>query len=197
VVLQGESLTYKELNERANQLAHFLRTLGIGPEIFTGICMQRSVEMMVAVLGTLKAGGAYLPLDPTYPKERLSYMMEDTKASVLLTQTHLLEMLPEHSARVICLDSEWDMIARESREQLASVTTIENLVYVTYTSGSTGKPKGIGMVQRPLLNLLEWMIRNTELPEGARSATLQHACPYRPPPHRDIVERLCIRPQSE
>jgi amino acid adenylation domain-containing protein len=169
VVLQGESLTYKELNERANQLAHFLRTLGIGPEIFTGICMQRSIEMMVAVLGTLKAGGAYLPLDPTYPKERLSYMMEDTKASVLLTQTHLLEMLPEHSARVICLDSEWDMIARESRENLASVTAIENLVYVTYTSGSTGKPKGIGMVQRPLLNLLEWMIRNTELPEGART----------------------------
>jgi len=169
VVLQGESLTYQELNERANQLAHLLRTRGIGPEIFTEICMQRSVEMMVAVLGTLKAGGAYLPLDPTYPKERLSYMMEDTKASVLLTQTHLLEMLPEHSAEMICLDSEWEMIAGESTENLASANTIENLVYVTYTSGSTGKPKGIGMVQRPLLNLLEWMIRNTELPEGART----------------------------
>jgi amino acid adenylation domain-containing protein len=164
-----ESLTYRQFNERGNQLAYFLRPLGVGPEVFVGICMQRSIEMMVAVLGVLKAGGAYVPLDPTYPKDRLAYMMEDARARVLLTQEHLLESLPEHSAQVICLDTSRELIARESVENPASDTWAESLVYVTYTSGSTGRPKGIGMIQRPLLNLLEWMNRNTQLPEGART----------------------------
>jgi amino acid adenylation domain-containing protein len=169
LMFQGESLTYKKLNERANQLAHFLQARGVGPEVFVGICMQRSVEMMVSVLGVLKAGGAYLPLDPTYPKERLAYMIGDTKAHLLLTQHSLLEVLPEHSAQVVCLDSYWKIIAQEKSDNPAPVVAPENLVYVTYTSGSTGKPKGIGMIQRSLLNLLDWMCRTTQLPAGART----------------------------
>jgi amino acid adenylation domain-containing protein len=143
VVFEGESLTYKELNQQANQLAHYLRGLGVEAETLVGICLERSLNMIVALLAILKAGGAYLPLDPAYPKERLAYMLEDSQVSLLLTQQHLVETLPPSNARAICLDRDSEILAGESAENLAIASTPENLAYVIYTSGSTGKPKGV------------------------------------------------------
>ena len=143
VIYQGRQLTYRELNHRANQLAHYLRNLGVAPEVLVGFCVDRSLEMIVGLLGILKAGGAYVPLDPAYPTERLSYMVEDAKISVLLTQSQLKSQLPEHQAQVVYLDSDWDKIALHSRQNPQQVNTGDNLAYVIYTSGSTGKPKGV------------------------------------------------------
>ena len=172
VVFEEQRLTYRELNCRANQLAHHLKKLGVKPEVLVGICVERSLEMVVGILGILKAGGAYLSLDPTYPPERLTLMLEDTQAPVLLTQQHLVKVLPQHNAKVVCLDADWATISRESEENLGKTATADTLVYVTYTSGSTGKPKGIAMTQRPLLNLLEWQFRHYELTEGMRTLQL-------------------------
>ncbi len=143
VVFEHEQLTYGELNRRTNQLAHYLRALGVGPEVLVAVCLERSLEMVIGLLGILKAGGAYVPLDPAYPKERLSFMLKDAQAPVLLTQKRLVAGLPECEARVICLDSGWEAIASESGENPISSTTPENLAYVIYTSGSTGQPKGV------------------------------------------------------
>jgi amino acid adenylation domain-containing protein len=154
IVFEDEQLTYRELNGKANQLAHHLRTLGVGPEVLVGICVERSVEMVVGLLGILKAGGAYVPLDPEYPKERVAFMLEDTKASVLLTQERLLGDLPEPDGRVICLDRDWAAIAEESEGNPESGVTAENLAYVIYTSGSTGKPKGVMIQHASLVNYL-------------------------------------------
>jgi len=187
VAFEGEHLTYRELNRRANQLAHRLRKLGVGPEVLVGICMERSLEMVIGVLGILKAGGAYLPLDPAYPQERLAFMLEDAGVPVLLTQSHLLERLEvkrktqnvkrstqQYAIRnTLCLDADWETIAQESAENPTSGVTAENLAYVIYTSGSTGTPKGVAMRHRPLYNLLSWQLRNWTLPNGAR--TLQFA----------------------
>jgi amino acid adenylation domain-containing protein len=173
VTFESRALTYSELNRRANQLARHLRQRGVGPEALVGICINRSPEMAVAVLGVLKAGGAYVPLDPAYPKERLAFMLEDSQAHVLLTVERFVEALPDAKADLIRLDSDWHRIAQHNGANLVNQVTADNLAYVTYTSGSTGRPKGIGMIQRPLLNLLEWMRRTTELPEQAR--TLQFA----------------------
>jgi len=158
VVFEEEQWTYRELNRRANQLAHYLRTLGVGPEVLVGICARRSLDMVVGLLGVLKAGGAYLPLDVDDPPERLAFMLEDARASVLLTQRGVVERLPACEARIICLDSEWEEIACQSHA--ASVTynpesgvTVENLAYVIYTSGSTGKPKGVLITHRGIGNL--------------------------------------------
>src|SRR5215213_10341855 len=107
VAFEDQRLTYRELDRRANQLAHHLRALGVGPEVLVGICVERSLEMVVGLLGILKAGGAYVPLDPAYPEERISFMLEDAKASVLLTQQRLLEGLPKHGAEVVRLDADW------------------------------------------------------------------------------------------
>ncbi|MBR8838778.1 MAG: amino acid adenylation domain-containing protein [Stigonema ocellatum SAG 48.90 = DSM 106950] len=152
VVFEGEQLTYRELNARANQLAHYLQTLGVGPEVLVGICVERSLEMVVGVLGILKAGGAYVPLDPTYPLERLAFMLEDSSVPVLLTQSKLVEKLTPHSARVICLDSDWSEIAFHSKDYPSSTVRPENLAYVIYTSGSTGFPKGVLIQHRSLVN---------------------------------------------
>src|ERR1019366_9062812 len=143
IVFEAEQLTYGELNRRANQLAHHLRALGVGPEVLVAICLERSLEMVIALLGVLKAGGAYLPLDPAYPKERLAFMLEDAQVPVLLTQERLVERFAEVDAKVICLDSGWETVARESGENPGSSTLPENLAYVIYTSGSTGQPKGV------------------------------------------------------
>src|SRR3712207_466744 len=143
VVFEEEQLSYRELNRRSNQLAHYLRKLGVGPEVLVGVCMERSLEMVVGLLGILKAGGAYVPLDPAYPKERLAFMLEDSQASVLLSQQRLLEDLPEHESRVVCLDSAWEGSIQDQEVNPASGATAENLAYVIYTSGSTGKPKGV------------------------------------------------------
>jgi amino acid adenylation domain-containing protein len=143
VVFEHEQLTYGELNRRANQLAHYLRALGVGPEALVAVCLERSLEMVIGLLGILKAGGAYVPLDPAYPKERLAFMLKDAQVPVLLTQKRLVAGLPECEARVICLDSGWDAIASESEENPINATTPENLAYVIYTSGSTAQPKGV------------------------------------------------------
>lgn len=153
VVFEGEQLTYGELNARANQLAHYLQALGVGPEVLVGICVERSLEMVVGLLGILKAGGAYVPLDPAYPQERLAFMLEDASVPVLLTQAQQQKKLPPHSARVVCLDKDWSEIAFQSEENPTSGVTAENLSYVMYTSGSTGKPKGVCCCHTGVVNL--------------------------------------------
>jgi amino acid adenylation domain-containing protein len=158
VVFEGESLTYRELNERANQLAHYLQSLGVGPESMVGIAVERSLEMIVGLYSILKAGGAYVPLDPTYPADRIAYMMEDASVPVLLTQQRLLDKLPPHKAQVVCLDIDWDrLIGTHNTENPACRTTLENLAYMIYTSGSTGKPKGAMNNHGGILNRLLWM----------------------------------------
>jgi amino acid adenylation domain-containing protein len=137
-----KQLTYAELNEKANQLAHYLQSMGVKPETLVGICVERSLEMIIGLLGILKAGGAYVPLDPEYPKDRLAFMLEDTQASILLTQVKLKNSLPENKAKLICLDTDWETISKESKENIKSRVKADNLAYVIYTSGSKGKPKG-------------------------------------------------------
>ncbi len=147
-------LSYRTLNRRANQLAHYLRKEGVGPDVLVGVCVERSPEMVIGLLGILKAGGAYLPLDPASPAERLVFMLRDARAPVLLTQRHLLERLPVHGARVVCLDTEWAAIARESEADPAGGATAEHLAYVMYTAGSTGQPKGVEIRHRGIVRLV-------------------------------------------
>ena len=173
LVFEGQTLSYRELDERANQLAHHLRARGVGPEILVGISMHRSLEMIVAVLGTLKAGGAYVPLDPTYPKDRLSFMLADASVKVLLTQAHLVADLPAHAAEVLCLDSDWPAIARESREAPAPLADDTDLAYVIYTSGSTGQPKGVMVEHHGLVNVAE--VHARAFNSGPESRVLQLA----------------------
>jgi amino acid adenylation domain-containing protein len=151
------SLTYLELNERSNQLAHYLRSLGVGPDIPVALCLQRGIEMIVAILGVLKAGGAYVPLDPNYPQERLAFMLEDSKAPVLLTQTQLLGQLPKSPARVLCLDEEGEAISAGSEANPESHVASRNLAYIIYTSGSTGRPKGVALEHRSAAAFLHWV----------------------------------------
>jgi len=143
VVCEDKQLTYQELNTRANKLAHHLQSLEVGPNVLVGICVERSLEMVVGLLGILKAGGAYVPLDPAYPKERLSFILEETQVPLLLTQQRLVEELPRYESRAICLDTEWDTIATHSEANPVSKVTSQHLAYIMYTSGSTGKPKGV------------------------------------------------------
>jgi iturin family lipopeptide synthetase A len=154
VVFEQEELTYQQLNQRANQLAHHLQTLGVKPEVLVGICVERSLEMVVGLLGILKAGGAYVPLDPSYPAERLSYLLSDAGIEVLLTQNNLLSTLPSHSAQVVCLDTDRQVIESHSRENLVTGVSANNLAYVIYTSGSTGTPKGVQICQSSVVNFL-------------------------------------------
>lgn len=147
-------LSYRELDRRANRLAHYLRGRGVAPEVVVGICLERSLEMVVGMLGVLKAGGAYLPLDPTYPPERLAFMLADTQAPLVLSQERLHARLPGLEGRVVCLDREAADIARASPTPLATVARAENLAYVMYTSGSTGRPKGICIPHRAVVRLV-------------------------------------------
>ncbi|MFN6500470.1 MAG: amino acid adenylation domain-containing protein [Nostoc sp. DedQUE01] len=156
VVFENTQLTYQQLNQRANQLAHYLRTLGVGPEVLVGICLERSLEMVVGLLGILKAGGAYVPLDPSYPKERLAFILEDTQTPVLLTQEKLVENLPPHQAQVICLDLLLEENTQNNQDNPVNQTTLDNLIYVIYTSGSTGQPKGVMIPHRGICNQLHW-----------------------------------------
>lgn len=155
LVFEEQQLTYKELNLRANQLAHHLRNLGVGAEVLVGICVERSLEMVVGILGILKAGGAYVPLDPAYPQERLAFMLEDASVPVLLTQRQLVESLPKHQARIVCLDTDWEVIERQSQENLSPQVTPDNLAYVMYTSGSTGIPKGVSVIHQGVVRLVK------------------------------------------
>ena len=155
LMLEDQQLSYGQLEERSNQLAHYLVSLGVGPEVPVGLCLERSIEMIVGLLAILKAGGAYLPLDPNYPPERLAFMLSDAQVSVLLTHSSLQENLPAHWARVVELDSEWERIAKQSAEGLAPRAGADNLAYVIYTSGSTGKPKGVSVVHRNIVRLIK------------------------------------------
>lgn len=157
VVFDDRRLTYRELNARANRLAHYLRRLGVGPETLVGVFVERSIEMVVALLGVMKAGGAYVPLDPTYPQDRLAFMLEDAGLALLVTQPQLLDRLPQHKARVVCLDADQKEFAQESAENPRHSSNPANLAYVIYTSGSTGKPKGVQIPHRALVNFLESM----------------------------------------
>ncbi|MEL7039186.1 MAG: amino acid adenylation domain-containing protein [Cyanobacteria bacterium J06592_8] len=148
-------LTYQDLNKQANQLAHYLQKQGIKPEEKVGICINRSVEMVVAILATLKAGGAYVPLDPAYPVERLSFILEDAQVSVLITQSDILTEVSKINSR-INLDEDGNKITQESLENPISTVTENNLAYVIYTSGSTGKPKGVAIEHRSTIQLIYW-----------------------------------------
>ncbi|CAM2068664.1 LLM class flavin-dependent oxidoreductase [Sulfidibacter corallicola] len=157
VVFEGEEVTYGELNRRANLLAHHLRGQGIGPDKLVGISVERSVNLMVAIMGTLKAGGAYVPLDPDYPTDRLAYMIEDSEIPVLITQDSLLHDLPQHSALTVRIDGEWPIIEQGSEENPDSGVTGSHMSYVIYTSGSTGKPKGVMVEHRNVVNFFHGM----------------------------------------
>ncbi|MFY9550790.1 MAG: amino acid adenylation domain-containing protein [Thermoanaerobaculia bacterium] len=152
VELEGKQLTYRELNARSNQLARHLRGLGVGPEVLVGLCAERSLEMVIGLLGILKAGGAYLPLDPEYPRERLRFMLEDSGAHALLTHLEAAGTSPPLPSRTILLDASWETIAREPEGNFDSGIAPQNLAYVIYTSGSTGKPKGVEIEHGPLTN---------------------------------------------
>ncbi|WP_071189201.1 non-ribosomal peptide synthetase [Trichormus sp. NMC-1] len=152
VVFEEKQLTYQELNQRANQLANYLQKQGVKPEILVGICLERSLELVVGVLGILKAGGAYLPIDPAYPQERLTYMLTDAQVSIILTQKQLLAVLPNENKQIICIDSDWQKITNESLENPVNQVNINHLAYVIYTSGSTGKSKGVMIEHCNLVN---------------------------------------------
>ncbi|WP_248796628.1 amino acid adenylation domain-containing protein [Pseudomonas sp. MWU13-2105] len=156
LLFDGQQLSYRQLNGRANQLAHRLRERGVGPDVLVGIAAERSLEMVIGLLAILKAGGAYVPLDPEYPRERLAYMIEDSGIELLLTQRHLLETLPipEH-VQCLCLDVAEPVAACEDNPR--NLTLPDHLAYVIYTSGSTGRPKGAGNSHRALYNRLAWM----------------------------------------
>ncbi len=163
VVFENQQLTYYELNCRANQLAHYLKSLGVKADVLVGICVERSLEMVVGLLGILKADGAYVPLDPEYPSERLRFMLEDAQVQVLLTQQRLLDKLPELQANFVCLDTDAQVISQSSQENLITATKASNLAYVIYTSGSTGQPKGVLVAHHGLLNLVFWHQRAFEI----------------------------------
>jgi aspartate racemase len=178
VVFQNQQLTYQQLNQRANQLAHHLQKLGVKPEVTVGICLERSVEMLIAILAILKAGGAYIPLDPTYPQERLTFMLQDSQLSLLLTTSKIVHNSLYASAKaspnridnnqqspinpeqltVICLDKTWKTINQENPENPKSNAKTTNLAYIIYTSGSTGNPKGVQITHQSLTNFLQSML---------------------------------------
>ncbi len=166
VIYAGESLTYAQLNHKANQLANYLQKLRVGAETLVGICLHRSLEAIVGILGTLKAGGAYVPLDPTYPSDRLGFMLQDAQVDILLTQESLVKQLPVTNAGVVCLDNDWETIAACSSQYIAHNSS---LAYVIYTSGSTGEPKGVCCHHLGVLNLLADL-------ENRKSLTVKDAC---------------------
>ena len=157
LIFEEQQLTYLELNTRANQLAHYLMRLGVGVETLVGICVERSLEMVIGLLGILKAGGAYVPLDPNYPPQRLQFMLEDSQVPVLLTQSNLLERLPASTAMTVDLKTEWENITADSGENPVKKIGPDNLAYIIYTSGSTGKPTGVLGTHKGMVNRLTWM----------------------------------------
>jgi amino acid adenylation domain-containing protein len=166
VIGGGKSLSYRELNERANQVAHYLRKLGVGTESLVGVCLHRSPEMVVGLLGVWKSGAAYVPLDSSYPEDRLTFMVSDAAVQVLLTEESCRHLFPLMQEKTVCLDSDWAAIAKEDDSNLDSGATPSNLAYVMYTSGSTGKPKGAMILHRGLVNYLWWAVRTYDLKAG-------------------------------
>ena len=170
VVFEDTSLSYAELNARANQLAHHLRSLGVGPEVLVGLCVERSLDMLVGLLGILKAGGAYLPLDPAYPQQRLDFMLQDARPKVLLTQQSLLQQLPEQLPHTVCIDRDWTTIQHNDSHNPDHITQPHNVAYVIYTSGSTGTPKGVVVAHGGLTNYAKWALQEYPLHLGSGSA---------------------------
>jgi amino acid adenylation domain-containing protein len=168
VTFGNQRLTYAQLDARANQLARHLQTLGVGPDVPVAICMERSLEMIIGLLGTLKAGGAYVPLDPAYPLERIRYLLRDVKASVLLTQYSLVDRMPELGVNTVCVDSEWETIATHDEHNPCVDLAPANLAYVIYTSGSTGQPKGVMVEHGGLTNAIDWITKTLALSSSDR-----------------------------
>src|SRR2546421_2187126 len=168
VVFEDQQLTYREVNCRANQMAHALQARGVGPEVLVGVCLERSLDLVVALLAILKAGGAYVPLDPTYPAERLAYMIQDAQLPLVLTQERLRDRLPVEGRQLLCLDSDWQASPSWPEENPVSAVQPDNLAYMIYTSGSTGRPKGVMNVHRGLCNRLFWMQQTYQLTPADR-----------------------------
>jgi amino acid adenylation domain-containing protein len=166
VSFEAQQLSYRALNCRANQLAHSLRALGVGPEVAVAVYAERAIELLVGLLGVLKAGGAYVPLDPAYPPQRLAFMLADSQAPVILTQACLLGRLPQHTATALCLDADWGTIAGAPSHDPRSVVRAEQLAYVIYTSGSTGQPKGVQISHGALANFLTTMAERPGLSQA-------------------------------
>lgn len=157
VTFEDHQLSYEQLNSRANQLAHYLQSLGMGPEKLVGIFMERSIELIVGLLGSLKTGGAYVPLDPSYPQDYLAFNIDDAQVPVLLTTSHLIDKLPTTQAKIICLDADWKQVATQSQLNPHSKVSPANIAYAIYTSGSTGKPKGTMNIHSAVCNYLLWI----------------------------------------
>ncbi len=162
-VCGNQQLTYRELNVRANQLAHYLQKRGVAPGVLVGICVGQSLEMIVGLLGILKAGGAYVPIDPMYPKDRIDFMLKDAQCSVILTQEHFYINLPPQMGDVVLLDAHWSQIGQENGNNPVGNTMHSDLIYVIYTSGTTGRPKGSGVYHQGFTNLLNWFIQDFQL----------------------------------
>ncbi|WP_082348916.1 condensation domain-containing protein [Planktothricoides sp. SR001] len=176
VVFENEKLTYRQLNNRANQLAHYLRSLGVKSEVLVGICVERSLEMIVGLLGILKAGGAYVPLDPNYPSARFNYIINDTCISILLTQHHLIDKLSTLVQHIVCLDTKKEVILQYAQSNCSFKMKSNNLAYVIYTSGSTGNPKGVLIEHKSVVNFLhfrnEQIFRKHELKAGTLTTSI-------------------------
>jgi amino acid adenylation domain-containing protein len=168
LVHEDQHLTYQELNDRANQLAHYLRSIGVQPEVFVGICLKRSIEMVIGLFAILKAGGTYVPLDPTYLQPRLAHILADTQLAIMLTHSSLLTNLPQSPTHAVCLDACWETIAQHPVDNLTCTATADNLAYLIYTSGSTGTPKGVMVSQRSFINHTEAACAHYELKAGDR-----------------------------
>jgi amino acid adenylation domain-containing protein len=164
VVFDNERLSYRELNNRANKLAHHLRGLGAGPEVCIGICLERSPDLVIGLLAILKSGGAYVPMDPSYPRERLSFVVEDAQVPILLTQQKFVAILPEQIPELICMEEVWETASQQSDANPVSGVSSDNLGYIIYTSGSTGRPKGVAIEHHSAVTLLYWA-KNVYAPE--------------------------------
>jgi amino acid adenylation domain-containing protein len=192
VSFDGQTISYRTLDQRANALAHRLQSIGVGPDVIVGICLDRSIELIVGILAVLKAGGAYAPLDPAYPKDRLDYMLRDSSARALLTSRRVADVPRDSGAEVIYLDDETARAEEEATPETGTggeASGGEQLAYVIYTSGSTGKPKGVAMPHRPLANLIAWQIAVSQV--GERQRTLQFTSPSFDVSFQEIFATLC------
>jgi len=172
VVCEDLQMTYADLNKKACQLGRYLRTWGVGPEVRVGLCVERNAEMIVGILGILKAGGGYVPLDPRFPTDRMAYMLENAQAALILTQERLRMALPSTWAQVICLDSQWEEIARHESTEIGCDAGPDNLAYVIYTSGSTGEPKGVAIAHRQIVHYTQSIISRLEPVAGSSFALM-------------------------
>jgi amino acid adenylation domain-containing protein len=157
LIFKDQRLSYQALNRKANQLAHYLKSLGVGPDTLVAVNMDRSIDLVISLLAIIKAGGAYVPLDPTYPPQRLTFMLDDAKAQVILTHSSLVTQFQDYASQLVCFDKFWINLDQENTDNLRCNTSPSNLAYVIYTSGSTGQPKGVMVPHKALVNHMLWM----------------------------------------